>query len=289
MLVTATISAAILIAGAAVFELAAPGRASGQPSSRPHRIRCANSKVGPLVTASFYSHARRRKVWYTIGYPPGCKRHGLPLVIFLHGHDGDHTENFAGLPLNQAVAMRVHGRRLPSMAMVAVDGGNGYWHRHPGDDPMRMLVHELIPLCRSLGLGRGHKRIAVSGVSMGGYGALLLAEKHPHLVAAVAAISPAVWTSYAAVMLANQTAFASPADFNANDVIARASRLRHVPVFMASGLEDPFHPYIESLVPALPAVAKVHLAPGGHTGEFFQQWGPDALAFLGRHLSHRGG
>ena len=31
---------------------------------------------------------------------------------------------------------------------------------------------------------------------MGGYGALLLAEKYPGLISAVAAIGPAVWTSY---------------------------------------------------------------------------------------------
>jgi S-formylglutathione hydrolase FrmB len=30
---------------------------------------------------------------------------------------------------------------------------------------------------------------------MGGYGALLLAEKYPHLITAVAAISPAIWRS----------------------------------------------------------------------------------------------
>ena len=34
------------------------------------------------------------------------------------------------------------------------------------------------------------------GISMGGYGALILAEKYPDTFAAVAAIGPAVWTSY---------------------------------------------------------------------------------------------
>ena len=122
---------------------------------------------------------------------------------------------------------------------------------------------------------------------MGGYGALLLAEKHPRLVSAVAIVSPAVWVTFADSRLANLTAFTSPADFAANDVIAHAARLKTVPVFMASGLQDPFHPYIESLVPALQASshgATIHLAPGGHAGLFFVQWGPAALAFLGRYL-----
>jgi S-formylglutathione hydrolase FrmB len=80
--------------------------------------------------------------------------------------------------------------------MVTVDGGDGYWNPHPGDDPMAMVIGELIPRCQRLGLGRPPRRIAVMGTSMGGFGALLLAEKYPRLFAAVAAVSPAVWTSY---------------------------------------------------------------------------------------------
>jgi hypothetical protein len=40
------------------------------------------------------------------------------------------------------------------MAMVAPDGGLGYWNPHPGDDPMGMVIDELIPMCQRLGLGR---------------------------------------------------------------------------------------------------------------------------------------
>jgi pimeloyl-ACP methyl ester carboxylesterase len=112
-----------------------------------------------------------------------------------------------------------------------------------------------------------------------------MAERHPALVAAVAAISPAVWTTYADAMLANQTAFTSPEDFAANDVTAHAGRLAGVPTFVASGLQDPFRPYVESLVAALPRDATVDISPGGHTSQFFEEKGPAALAFLGRHLS----
>ena len=78
------------------------------------------------------------------------------------------------------------------MAMVTVDGGTGYWNPHPGDDPMAMVVHELLPMCRRFGLGQGSKPVGTMGISMGGYGALLLAEKYPALFSAVAAISPAI-------------------------------------------------------------------------------------------------
>jgi len=73
------------------------------------------------------------------------------------------------------VALKSGGRPL---AMVTVDGGDGYWNPHPGDDPMAMVVHELIPRCQRLGLGRPPHRVVVMGISMGGYGALLLAERY---------------------------------------------------------------------------------------------------------------
>ncbi len=71
-----------------------------------------------------------------------------------------------------------------------------------------MLTDELIPLCQRKKLGTGKRRIGLLGISMGGYGALLVAEKHPQLIGAAAAISPAIWTSYAQAKAANPGAYA---------------------------------------------------------------------------------
>ena len=141
------------------------------------------------------------------------------------------------------------------MAMVTVDGGDGYWNPHPGDDPMAMVIDELIPRCRRLGLGRPPRRIAAMGISMGGYGALLLAEKYPRLIAAVAAISPAIWTSYPQARQANPGAYASAAAFAADDAVTHAAALGRRPVRVASGYADPFYPGVQALARALPAGA----------------------------------
>src|SRR5437879_3178454 len=118
----------------------------------------------------------------------------------------------SGMTPARAVALRVGGVPLPPMALVTVDGGPGYWNPHPGDNPLGMLTGELIPLCRRRGLGRPPRWIGVMGISMGGYGALLLAERRPDLVAAAAAISPAIWISYDQARAANAGAYASAAD-----------------------------------------------------------------------------
>jgi pimeloyl-ACP methyl ester carboxylesterase len=185
----------------------------------------------------------------------------------------------------QALALRAGGVPLPPMAMVTVDGGGGYWNPHPGDNPMAMAIDELIPRCQGLGLGRPPHRIGTMGISMGGYGALLLAEKYPHLIAAAAAISPAIWTSYAQARAANPGAYASAADFAACDAVTHAAALTGRPVRVAAGYDDPFYPGVQALARALPAGAVVDLAPGCHTGPFFIEQEPPSLEFLARHLS----
>jgi pimeloyl-ACP methyl ester carboxylesterase len=244
------------------------------------------SPLGPSFSGAFYSRARRRSVGYTIAYPPGHRSGDeLPLVVMLHGFGGNHNDALAGMSPAQGVALKVDGTRLAPMAMVTVDGGGGYWNPHPGDDPMAMVIGELIPLCQRRGLGRAPRPIGVMGISMGGYGALLFAEKYPHLIAAVAAISPAVWTSYAQARAANAGAYTSAAAFDANDVITHAAALAGTPVRVASGDDDPFFPGVQALARALPAGAIVNFAKGCHTGPFFLGQEPASLAFLARHLA----
>ena len=244
------------------------------------------SAPGPSISSRFFSQARGRTVGYTVAYPPGHQPGSpLPLVVVLHGFGANHTNALAGMSLAQALALHVGGRPLAPLAMVAVDGGGGYWNPHPGDNPMAMMIDEVISMCQKMGLGRLPQKIGTMGISMGGYGALLLAEKHPPLFAAVAAISPAVWTSYAQARGANAGAYASADDFAANDVVTHAPALAGVPVRVASGDDDPFHPGVKALARALPADAVVDFSKGCHDGSFFTTQEPPSLSFLARHLS----
>ncbi len=240
---------------------------------------------GPQYSGTFYSTARRTAVGYTIGYPPGRgPGDALPLVVALHGFGGNHTDALSGITPAQAVSLKPAGVPLPPMALVTVDGGNGYWNLHPGDNPQAMLVDELIPRCQRQGLGAGTRGIGVLGISMGGYGAILLAEKYPKLIRAVAAISPAIWTSYAQANAANADAYASAAGFAAADAVTHATALADVPVRVASGYDDPFYPGVQTLARALPKEAEVYFGAGCHTDSFFAAQEPPSLAFLARHL-----
>jgi pimeloyl-ACP methyl ester carboxylesterase len=241
---------------------------------------------GSAVSGSFRSRARGTTVGWTISYPPGHgTRADLPLVLALHGYGGNHTRPLGPRPCADLLGARIDGTPLPPMAIAAADGGSGYWHAHPGDDPMAMLVEEFLPMCRRRGLGHGP--VGVTGTSMGGYGALLLAEEHPGLVAAVAAVSPAVWTSYDEAHAANPGAYLGPADFAAHDVVSHAAALAGIPVRVASGADDPFHGDVERLVAALPAGATTVFPTGCHDADFFSAQAPPSLAFVGARLGAR--
>ena len=159
---------------------------------------------GTSESGTFFSHARNRTVGYTIAFPRGFEPgQRVPLVVCLHGYGGNHNSAFGSVPLREAPSLLVNGKSLRPMGFVSVDGGGGYWNHHPGDDPMQMLVKEVIPMCQAKGLGTPPAKIGAYGVSMGGYGSLLLAERHPRLISAVSAISPAIWTTYSEARSAN--------------------------------------------------------------------------------------
>jgi enterochelin esterase-like enzyme len=286
-------TAAIVAAGATGLELVSHGVLPGKAMLDEIDGACSVAvppldygPLGPSVTSSFHSSARNREVGYTIGYPPGHRAGDeLPVVVMLHGWGGTHRDALVGMSPAQAVALRVGGEVLPPLALVTVDGGNGYWTPHPGDDPQRMVVEELVPVCRRLGLGRPPQRVGTMGISMGGYGALLLAEKYPALFSAAAAISPAIWTSYDQARSANPTAYASAAAFAANDAVTHTAALRGLPVRVAAGVGDVFYPGVQALVAALPAGAVTYLGNGCHTSPFFTQQEPPSLQFLARHLA----
>jgi enterochelin esterase-like enzyme len=284
-------TAAIVVVGATGFELVSHGVLPGQLELDELDGACSLAsttltfgQMGPSTSGTFYSQARNRTVGYTIGYPPQhYPRMELPLVVMLHGEGGNHTDALADMSPAQAMALQINRQPLAPMAIVTVDGGTGYWNPHPGDNPMAMVVDELIPMCQTRGLGR--QRIGTMGISMGGYGAILLAEKYPHLIDAVAAISPAIWTSYSQAQGVNPGAYASAAAFDENDAVTHAGSLAGIPVRVASGNSDPFHPGVQALATVLPVGSVVVFSGGCHTGPFFIEQEPPSLAFLAAHLA----
>ena len=117
---------------------------------------------------------------------------GCPVAIFLHGLGGS-----SEILLRDLEATGPYSSHLddggPPFAVAAVDGGDSWWHaRADGSDTQSMLVKEFVPFLGEQGLDLG--RVGLFGMSMGGFGALLLASQgRVSGLRAVAAMSPAIW------------------------------------------------------------------------------------------------
>jgi dienelactone hydrolase len=234
-----------------------------------------------FVSGSFVSTARRgRRVGWSIAYPPGSR--SLPVVVVLHGRSNNHTDVFGGGHAWGHYLLAAVASGTPPFAVAAVDGGeHSYWHRRAdGDDPQRMLLTEFVPLLARRGLRTD--RIGLAGWSMGGFGALLLAERLGAAKCAVVAVdSPALWTS------ASDTApgaFDGAADYRANDVFSGRPWLRGIAVRVAIGTADPFYRATRSFVAGLTPRPAVDFSRGGHDSAFWRHSAPHQIAFLGEHL-----
>ena len=233
----------------------------------------------PLVAGSFVS-AKRKGITtgWTVAAPAGARN--VPVVVALHGFGGHHDSLFGNaLGLDRFLAAHIAKGGRP-IAIAAVDGGNRYWHpRRDGDDPAGMVVDEFIPRLNEMGFDTG--RLAFTGYSMGGYGALRFGWKlGPERVKAVSALSPALWTTARA---AASIAFDSPADYAANDLYGRQSRLE-VPVRIDCGTGDGFQSAVRTYVDGFPKRPAGGFEAGGHDYRFWRRLAPAHVAFLAEQL-----
>jgi enterochelin esterase-like enzyme len=164
--------------------------------------------------------------------------------------------------------------------LVSVDGGpSSYWHpRRDGTDPLGMVVRELVPLVESE-LGNGRR--GVVGWSMGGFGALLLAERFPDVFPVVCATAPALWRTAAA---SAPGAFDGALDFKAHDVFTATDRLDRVRLRLDCGRDDPFLGAVEAFAQLVPS-ATLHVRNGFHDAATWRSMATGQAAFLGRHLA----
>ncbi len=256
----------------------------GPGPGTPQRARPASrTGVKPAHEISGYLDSRftRTRVGWTISVPRTTRtQRPLAIVYCLHGYHNDHRMAFDQIPLPQVAA----AIGLP-VVIAAVDGGqDSFWHRRAnGTDALAMLLKEFTPLVRDR---VGPLPQAIMGWSMGGYGALLAAERTAEHTAgrtvqrfhAVAPASPALWLTPGATA---PGAFDSPADFYANDVFTGVNSLRTMKVAVFCGTSDPFYDSTRHLVGLMNYPHEARFAPGGHDDVYWRNIAPAQLHAIG--------
>jgi pimeloyl-ACP methyl ester carboxylesterase len=244
----------------------------------------AEAEPGRVLRASFFSSRRRRTVRYLVAYPPNVAAGApLPVCLFLHGTGGE-AADLEEFGFHRILAAAVAGG-VPPFVLAAVDGGDRYWHpRADGDDPLRMLLDDFPVVLAQHGLPVA--TMAVLGISMGGYGALLALSEAPARFAAVAATAPAFWFSYEDANDVNPGAFDSAEDWRTwGDLRPRTRHLADHAVRIDCGVSDPFEPNLSTLREQLPDPSVVTIAAGCHDAAFFRSVAPAQLKLIGEALT----
>ena len=220
----------------------------------------------PVVEHTLTSAAMKRNVLWAVAVPPTG---ATSVVICLHGRNDDHRFAFDEIHLHDVVAELGY-----PIAIVSVDGGvDSYWHpRGDGTDALAMVTNELLPAVDAA-LGVPVPR-AVLGWSMGGYGALLVAEQSPRLFAASVAASPALWDTFDN---ATTGAFDSEADFARFDVFAGVASLATVAVRVDCGTDDGFVTRARALAASLPRPNTGRFSEGFHDGAYWRSIAADQI------------
>ena len=165
-------------------------------------VLCASSAedfgVGQFSKASFYS-AQLGKEWpYSVYLPPDYYSKSdqkFPVVYLLHGMTNNYN-SFNANNLAKVFNKLINEGILPQTIFVAPQGfGYSWWVNSSVYGNIEdAIIKDLIPMAeQTYRIDKSRGKRAVSGISMGGYGALRLALIYPQLFYSAILLSPAVF------------------------------------------------------------------------------------------------
>ena len=215
--------------------------------------------------------------------PPGARDGRRALLVFLHGRGEDES---AYLVEPMYKALRRQRGKAPVVAFPR-GGPDSYWHDRDDGRWGSYVLDELIPrLVERFEIEP--ERVAIGGISMGGFGAYNLARQDPEAFCSIGGHSPAVWEAGSDTA---PGAFDGSEDFARNDVIAEVgpplSPLEGKRAWIDVGDDDPFAEAGRALADALEAGgAEVvfHPGEGGHETSYWDSNWPRYMAFYARTL-----
>jgi enterochelin esterase-like enzyme len=160
------------------------------------------SKV--MESLSMKSALLNTEVKYSIYLPDGYEysERQYPVVYLLNGYTGDETNWIQSGGIQRIMDHEIEQGNIQEMVIVMPDGDDRlYMNRTDGTYPYEdMFMKELLPYIQNqYSVRKGKRYTAISGLSMGGAGALKLALKYDENFGACAAFSSAVFTEESVV------------------------------------------------------------------------------------------
>jgi S-formylglutathione hydrolase FrmB len=255
IVVVTVLAGAVALGGASLARRSGPGRAQ------------TGSAAAHGATVVRYD-VRSRSVHATlpqVAAIPAGGGDGRPLLVFLHGRGARGEESNANAAF--FAALHALGDRAPDV--VFPNGGeHSYFHARASGDWARYILDEVIPQAVRR-LHADGRRVAIGGISMGGFGAFDLARRRPGRFCAVGGHSAALWLRSGDTA---RGAFDDAADFARHDVVRLARSRGRAPwgrarLWLDGGAGDPFRAADETFGTAL-GIPVRHWA-GGHDGAYW--------------------
>lgn len=147
----------------------------------------------------FYSEIMGRDVSYSVYLPPNYDGStvNFPVLYLLHGYSDDDT-GWVQFGQVQRIADRAFGKRAAAQMIIVMPDAGVTWYvntTEEGEAYEDFLTKEFISHIDSEFRTRSDRQFrAVAGLSMGGYGALMLGLRHPDLFSSSGVLSSGVLT-----------------------------------------------------------------------------------------------
>jgi S-formylglutathione hydrolase FrmB len=263
------------------------------------------------------SRVLKQVVHYCVQLPPGydakesvTRRH--PVLYFLHGLGQNEQTLFSTGGWSVIEDLR-RQHKIDDFLVVAPEGKRSFYVNSPGDAfrYSDFFLQEFIPAIESKYRVRpGRKGRAITGVSMGGYGALRFAFAHPEMFSAVSAQSAALITqtpqelstaghSGSPLGRLMGPAFGEPINAphwqeNSVFVLARKSQsaLRNLAIYFNCGQQDDFGfedgaAALHRQLQAEGVKHEYHLYPGDHSLTYFLSHMGEVMEFHSRAFEQK--
>jgi S-formylglutathione hydrolase FrmB len=262
--------------------------------------------TGRVECNSVPSKILSRRVAYCIVLPPSFdadKARQFPILYFLHGL-GDNEQFFVHSGAWNLTEDMWEKGSLKDFLIATPDGDAGFYiNSRDGKNPYEdFLLQEFFPFIEKhyrAAPGRSHR--AIAGISMGGYGALHLAFRHPQLFTSVTAQSAALIEKLPTYLGSGPSSprsrvlgaiFGSPPDpafwdRNSPLTLARTANLTGLKIYFDCGDQDDYG--FETGATALDKILasrriphEFHIYPGRHDAAYFAEHLPAVLSFASR-------
>ena len=260
--------------------------------------------TGRAECNSLPSKILARAVPYCVLLPPTYdaeKTRRYPILYLLHGL-GDNEQMLVHSGGMNLIEDLWEQHQLGEF-LIVTPAGEASFYINSRDGKRRyedFFLQEFMPVIEKRYRAQAQRKSrGIAGISMGGYGALHIAFRHPQLFCAVGAHSAALLEALPKISAQDSrqlgrlrvlgSAFGSPFDaafWTRNDpvTIARTANLSGMKIYFDCGSEDDFGfdagaEVLDKLLTTRRILHEFHLYPGGHNWSYFAEHLPALLEF----------